>query len=174
MSENKENLDVSTLPGFEDVRNILYKVLADQLMQPSLHEQIGYDLANCMFNMDYHLLPEKHRKGFDNFVYKLLCSTNRLSLLSTDLLDTEEELAVFRQKYLDLKEKFNVQTSRPQIVPKVDQIEVRDESHSMYGRVLEVTKVYYNPEFASWMVTAKTALTKNSFHTLKASQIVKV
>lgn len=150
--DDKKELDIRTLPAYEDVLNLVYKMLQIELNKQSLEQRLGYDLANCMRNMDHWLLSDKHKAGFDAFLMKLLGGVDRLSLLHSEVIETDEELLVFRAKYDELKAAFDIQMSRPAWKPGVTMVQVTEEGNSAYGKQYTVSKIYYSVEGGAWIV----------------------
>jgi hypothetical protein len=172
--ENTQNVDITTFVGYEDVKNLVYKLIQAELNKPSLEQVIGYDLANCIRNMDFYQLQDKHRQGFDVYLIKLLSGADRLSLIYSDILETEEELAVFRAKYDELKRQFDIAVARPDWKAGVTEVQVTEEGNQYYGKQYIVSKFYYVPSEKVWMVEVKHPNNPNNKNIFKHTQLGKI
>lgn len=172
--EDTQKFDINTLDSYPDVRNIMYKLLVEQIMQPSIFDQLGYDLANCMFDMSYDQLQQKHRDNFDRFIYKMLSNSSKLSILTSELLQSEEELMVYRSKYQLLKNQFDKLTQKPDWIPNVTELQVSDSTSSQYTNQYILRRMYYSEEFGCWLVEVEDLQKKGSKCLFSHTQMSKI
>lgn len=91
----------------KEAYNTIYMLIQAALQELLLMETVGYDLANDMANMPYHLLRDKQKKKFEEFVEKIVDPNTRsklaIFLLNSSLPVDSEQIASLR-RYQALKE----------------------------------------------------------------------
>lgn len=151
MEENK-NIDLTKLKSYDDVKNIIYKVLQCELRKPTLREQIGYDLSNLIFNTEYSFLQEKHKLKFNEYIEKILFDINNFNVITSEALASEEEMLVFRLKLKELKENFDRESKKPNWTVNEDTVEVINQESESKGRRYMVGSIYFSKELSEWVV----------------------
>lgn len=134
----------------ENCRNILYKLIQASLRQEPIHEVVGRDLTQKVFNMDFHDLTPKEQNQFDELVLKVVMGQTTMLLVGEDLI-SEHERSVFEQSQVLLRKELERDLSKPNIKAD-DDISVIEETSKFYTRTMRVLKLRYDGTNKQWIV----------------------